>query len=347
MKTGKKGGVNEVNNNVLLEIKDGDYLSLEDIHQLKANNCSIIRSAHVGNLDSQTLFLAKEGFSIILDEYARGSMRVYRPAYKIENRNEQALSKKDDLAVTHLYFTDELSKENNCVASYHYKNLVSLFPNSIKLTSTHLLKQKEFIYKAFEILARERPQSFSKLIEESGKVFKFNKSENRKIYFCDDLGDERIFEISQFPDLVISGLEYTKMLLQGKKVNYSPIVTLDVDTDISLITLCDINWNNINTEPEDIKAIHFSGLEMINYMVKNKKMADQHLYEMNEIFNLLIHIWTDVIPKKIEILIVPTDSLQYFICETKREQKILNNSLLANKTVNKLIEQKSTLWKKH
>lgn len=336
-----------MNDKVLVLIKDGDYLSLKDIQQLKANNCSVLRSAHVGNLDSQTLFLAKEGFSVVLDEYARGSMRVYRPAYKIENRNETALSKNYDLAVTHLYLTNELSNDNNCVASYHYKNLVSLFPNSIKLTSTHLLKQKAFIYRAFKILAQERPHSFSKLIEENGRVFKFNRSENQKIYFCDDLGEERIFEISQFPDLVISGLEYTEILLQGRKVNYSPIFTLDVDTDVALITLCDINWNNINLETKDIKAIHFSGLEMINYMVKNKKMANQHLHAMNEIFNLLIHIWTKVIPQKIEILIVPTDSLQCYICESKREQKILDKSFLANITINKLVEQKRTLWKKH
>lgn len=332
---------------VILSIKDGGYLSLDDIHQLKANNCSVLRSAHVGNLDSQTLFLAKEGFSIVLDEYARGSMRVYRPAYKIKNRNEIALSTKDDLPVTHLYLTKELSKENNCVASFHYKNLEALFPNSIKLTSTHLLKQKAFIYQAFKILAQERPHSFAKLIEEDGKVFKFNKSENQEIYFCDDFGDERIIEVSQIPDLVISGLEYTEKLLQGEKVNYSPIITLDVDTDVSLITLCDINWNNINSETKDIKAIHFSGLEMINYMVKNKDLADQHRHAMNEIFNLLIHIWTKVFPEKIEILIVPTDSLHCFICETEREQKILKESFLADITINRLVEQKRTLWKNH
>lgn len=44
------------NERILLEIKDGSHLSLNDIHLLKSEKCSILRSAHVGNLDVQTLF---------------------------------------------------------------------------------------------------------------------------------------------------------------------------------------------------------------------------------------------------------------------------------------------------
>lgn len=336
--------MDEVNNKVSILIKDGSYLSLKDIHQLKDNNCSILRSAHVGNLDAQTLFLAKEGFSIILDEYARGSMRVYRPAYKIQYKKETALSNRDDLPVSNLYLTNKSNKYNNCVAFYHYKNLASLFPDSIKLTSSHLLNHKTLVYKSLQILSQKRPNSFLKLIEEDGNVFKFTRSENEKIYFRDDLGSERVFYISQLPDLVMAGLEYTERLLNGEKIKYSPIITLDVDADVSLITLCDIDWNNIDN---NIKAIHFAGLEMINYMVKDKQLAPQHSKAMNEIFNLLIHIWTKTVPEEIEILIIPTDSLHCFICETEKEEKILNDALLSNTNINKLLEKRTVMWKKH
>ena len=336
----------KTNENILLEIKDGSHLSLNDLHQLKEEDCSVLRSAHVGNLDSQTLFLAKEGFTVILDEYAKGSMRVYKPAYEIKNNHETALCTRDDLPATHLQLDNKLSECDNCVAAYHYRNLKSLFPDSITLTSTHLLRQKHFVYKAFQILIQERPHSFSKLIEQDGKVFKFDKVDNKMIYFCDDFGNKRMFKISSFPDLVISGLEYTKMLLCGKVKECVPIITLDVDTDVALITLCDINWDSKILETDCIKAIHFSGLEMFNYMINNKKLANEHLLAMNEIFNLLIHIWSKYIPKKIEIFIVPTDFLPFFICDTKVELKILNNLFAAERRVAILNKKRSVLWKK-
>lgn len=338
--------INKLHESVILSIKDGDGLSLDDIHQLKSNHCSVLRSAHVGNLDAQTLFLANEGFSIMLDEYARGNMRVYRPAYKIEKGSENLLGSKDNLPISHLYFSGNTDYGNNCIATYHYDNLISLFPNSIKLTSSHLLKQEARVYEAFKILLQNRPQSFARLIEKDGTVFRFKKCEDEKIFFYNDLGGERMFKICKFPDIVIQGLQYTEQLFKGEQVEYSPIVTLDVDADVSLITLCDIDWKNLSSK-EYITAIHFSGLEMINYMVKNKNLASQHVIAMNEIFNLLIHIWTEEFPKEIEILIVPTDSISCFICDTQEKLQILNKSFSANKDLHELNEKKRILWKKH
>ena len=334
------------NERILLEIKDGSHLSLNDIHLLKSEKCSILRSAHVGNLDVQTLFLAQEGFKVVLDEYAKGSMRVYRPAYEIKNNNELSLCMQDDLPATHLSLANKLYKQDSCVATYHYRNLKTLFPNSITITSTHLLRQKSFVYKSFKILIQKRPCSFSKLIEHDGKIFKFDKTDKENIYFCDDFGNKRIFKISSFPDLVMSSLEYTETLLHGGKKDSVPIITLDVDTDISLITLCDINWNREISETHCIKLIHFSGLEMFNYMINNKKLANEHLLAMSEIFNLLIHVWTQFIPEKLEMFIVPTDSLPCFICETKEELKLFNDMFLSEKNITTLNKKRSVLWKK-
>lgn len=47
------------------------------------------------------------------------------------------------------------------------------------------------------------------------------------------------------------------MLLCGKGKECVPIITLDVDTDVALITLCDINWDSKILETDCIKAIHF------------------------------------------------------------------------------------------
>lgn len=334
-----------VPNNVSIIIENGDFLSLNEIKRLKTSGTSILRSAHIGNLNSQTLFLAKEGFSIILDEYARGSMRVYKPAFEISRSGEIDLTSQKEIPATHSYFYDNKTNNYCNLATYHYRSLTKLFPNSIILTSTHLLKHKKFIYRAFELLVNKRPQSFSRVIDTNGKIFKFFKVENDMIYFCSTDKDYLKYKLSEIPNLTISGIEETEKIVKFNKLPSLPIITLDVDVDISLLTLCDIKWENFSPKSNKVLAVHFSGLEMINYMIKNTAEAKYHTSEINEIINLIISIWTKNPPKEIRMLIVSTDLLPYFICDNKKDEMILNDFFLSNKKIEELNKKKSLNWK--
>ena len=178
-------------------IKDGSCFSLNQIKEMMNNNTSVMRSAHVGNLDAPTLFLADYGTSIFLDEYARGSMRVYRPAYKVVNDKEDKLCENEELPVSHLFMN------GNNLSCYHYKSVKELYPDSIKLTSSHILKFKDNLLKAYKILLDNRPYSFSRVILENGTILEYKKIDDKKIYFSDD-NQEMSFDLDIFPSLVIT-----------------------------------------------------------------------------------------------------------------------------------------------
>ena len=236
----------------IVNLCDGSDLSLNDIKRMQNNNTSVLRSGHIGNLDCQTLFLANNGFFIVLDEYAVGSMRVYRPAYIIKDGRENMISSCDNLPATHLMFDN-----NRSMASYHYKLLNNYYPNSIKLTSEYLLNNEDRVYKAITILSKERIQSFAKLIDVDGIIYKHYSFNENSVIFKDDLGKIKDIKITELADIYMNGLRCTKNSIIDNKIEMFPILVLDVDSDVSLLTLCDINWNeNIDS----VKAVHFSGL---------------------------------------------------------------------------------------
>ena len=323
----------------IVNLCDGSDLSLNDIKRMQNNNTSVLRSGHIGNLDCQTLFLANNGFFIVLDEYAVGSMRVYRPAYIIKDGRENMISSCDNLPATHLMFDN-----NRSMASYHYKLLNNYYPNSIKLTSEYLLNNEDRVYKAITILSKERIQSFAKLIDVDGIIYKHYSFNENSVIFKDDLGKIKDIKITELADIYMNGLRCTKNSIIDNKIEMFPILVLDVDSDVSLLTLCDINWNeNIDS----VKAVHFSGLEMINYMVKNEKEAKNHFNAINEIFNLLLPIWTNNAPSKIDIMIVPTNILPYFICDSNEDLRKINQYYSLYLEMSKLSMKKDELWKKN
>ena len=321
-------------------IKDGSCFSLNQIKEMKDNGISVMRSAHSGNLDAPTLFLAAFGASIFLDEYARGSMRVYRPAFKVVNGIEDKLCDNEELPVSHLF------KDGYNLSCYHYNSAKDLYPNSIKLTSSHILRYKDKLIEAYKILLRYRPQSFERVIMEDGTILKYHAVEDNKIYFLEDGIDTGGIAVSLdvLPEKIIKGLEYTQKLLNGEKdLKPEKIFTLDVDTDISLLTLCDIDWNAIKTN--SIDAIHFSGLEMINYMVKDINSAKEHSMAFNEIFNLLIGLWCNKAPLELTIYVVPTDSISMLVRNNKDELRLLDDSLKAYIEINELNKIRKDKWR--
>ena len=86
---------------------------------------------------------------------------------------------------------------------------------------------------------------------------------------------------------------------------------------------------------------------MINYMVKNEKEAKNHFNAINEIFNLLLPIWTNNAPSKIDIMIVPTNILPYFICDSNEDLRKINQYYSLYLEMSKLSMKKDELWKKN
>ena len=65
----------------MFKITNGENYSLKAIHDHQQNGGSVLRSAHVGNFNAPTLFLAQEGFPVILHEHIRGDAKIYKPAF--------------------------------------------------------------------------------------------------------------------------------------------------------------------------------------------------------------------------------------------------------------------------
>lgn len=324
-----------------VNICDGSHLSLNDIIKFKSMGYSVVRSGHVGNQDAITLFLAQEDVSVFLDEYACGTMRVYRPAYKILNRELTLIGECDNKPVSHIRLAKDYNKSYNSVSSYHYNNLKKLYPNSFISTVSFLLSHIDNIKKAFKILLDKRPCSFEKFIDKNGHIYYYDKCVEGKIYFLDKFHNSLYFQLEEFANIAIKGLYNTNNMINNIFVDDYYAVTLDVDADISLLTLCDIDWANVD---KDIEVIHFSGLEMINYMVKDRKQAAYHLENINYIIEQVIGIWTDIIPNSITISIVPTNILKLFLSDNRERMDKINEILNYYLKLNNLKIIRKNLW---
>ena len=70
---------------------------------------------------------------------------------------------------------------------------------------------------------------------------------------------------------------------------------------ILLCSVCEIykHRNGIERfDANEVTLLHFSGVEMINYLVLNQKLAKQNSQEINRMYKLLLEYMNSVLPKK-------------------------------------------------
>lgn len=334
----------------MFTICDGSDLSLMDIEKQFRNGVSALRSAHIGNFNAQTLFLAREGIPIVVDEHPLGTMRCYRPGFIRLGGKELQIAQDPTLPATYMRprFDVGAAKPPAC---QHYDALTTMFPASVVLTAELLIEQESFIGDALQVLAEMRPHVFRRFIDRDGTVFLHVRGERSgtQVYAADAGRQEHAVKASDLPELVLRTLHRTSARFH-RQAPMAESVLLSVDADILLLTLSEVYAGRNGTRRFQVDralALHFSGLEMMNYLLKNQAEAARHRDELNAAYSALRSAFPRRLPGWIDFQLIPTDMIARFLTRTAEEAARLDSAL--SSYANLIVEQhgRKAAWKAH
>lgn len=319
-------------------IVNGEAYTLDDVRTHQKAGGSVLRSAHIGNFNTTTLFLASEGFPVLLHEHLRGVSKIYEPAYMKLKGKRFPLTENTDLPVTHLTTADNrmtgVKKARHIIADFknpaefHYYSLRKLFPYKIQLVSELFLEQEAFFRKALGILAREFPSFFTQYVREDGTIFNLLgerfASDETQIY-ASRSGERITLKKKDIAELTFKYAQDTVCVAHGEESKAQGIV-MSVPLYVLLTTLCEV-YKNRNGEQRYRKnmvtAMHFSGAGMMDYLILKKEEAADNSRKIEEMHQALLKEMPGVLPQRINFVLIPTWVLKDFILKSKRHIKNL------------------------
>lgn len=325
----------------MFKITNGENYSLKEMHDHQQGGGSILRSAHVGNFNAPTLFLAQEGFPITLHEHIRGDAKIYKPAYLKIGGHEFPITDQRTLPLTHSVISVEardkilsiLGRNFQRPAQLHYESLKKLFPNNIQLTSQLFFEQESFFVNVLKVLARKFPHLFANFIDREGDVFNLAEKQDGDGQLYIGNNDTRI-EINreQIAELTYNYLKQTIDAIT-KNGNNPEGTVMKSNLYILLSSLCEVYKGRIGVEryhPDQVKVVHFSGEEMINYLIKNKKQAPNNAQELNDLYETLKREFRGVLPDILDFRLVPTNMIGKIVTDKEAVSKEIDELIIDN-----------------
>jgi len=329
-------------------IIDGSNLSLEKLHNIKKRKESILRSAHVGNFNPQTLVIANEKFPVILHEHLGSESRGYRPAFVFYNRKELQIAQDSNQLTCYLKFGTFFKKKQffddfrvlvggkrlgelvKKPAQLHYFSLKSLFGTSIQSLSEYLLRHTDIIGDLIELFAKYKPRYFDRVITEKGEIFFFNNNNSVKIQYINPFTNKKI--ILQTKDISKIFLNYIQFIYDviSSKEEYTrtPLgLILNPLIYIILTSITEVYKNRPGIQRFDKKCVsiyHFSGSYMMKYLISDQSQALDNRIHLNDLYHLAAKNFSDKIPAKINFYLVPTEGLQLFVVPPAKKSLIEN-----------------------
>jgi len=325
----------------MFKITNGENYSLSTIHAHQQDGGSVLRSAHVGNFNAPTLFLAQDGFPIILHEHIRGNAKIYRPGYVKIDEHEFPITDQLSLPLTHSFISEEVREKVKGImdgnfqrpAQIHYESLKRLFPNNIQLTSQLFFEQEHFFIKALKVLAKKFPHLFANFVDREGNVFNLagKQAGNSRLYF-DSSGNRREVEHEQIAELSYKYLKQTIEAITGNGSNPEGVV-MKSNLYILLSSVCEIYKGRFGVEryrPNQVEVIHFSGVEMINYLIKNQKQAEYNAQELNDLYETLKGEFGGILPETLDFKLVPTDMIGKVVTDSESAATEIDKLIVDN-----------------
>ncbi len=336
----------------MFKITNGAKYSLEEIHKHQKEGASLLRSAHVGNFNPSTIFLAQEGFPIILHEHIKGNAKIYRPAFLRINGEEFLISDNPNLPLTHLKIrTEAREKTGNILArdfsrpsQLHYESLRKLFPQNIQLTSQFFLEQDPFLAQAIEILAKEFPSLFANYVNQEGQIFNLsNRNELGHQIYDADSGEKIKIKKENISELAYKYLQQTVDSITGHGENPEGLI-MPSNLYVLLSSICEVYKGRSGIErynPDQV--ICFSGTEMINYLIRNRSQAEHNLKELNEMYETLRKSFRSILPETLDFRLVPTEMFGRLITNDRIIAQRYNEFFVANGELKKAYTERQKL----
>ncbi len=342
----------------MFRVKNGSNLSLSQIHSLYKQGVSVLRSAHIGNFNPATLFIAQEKFPVILDEHTKGNLKIFRSGFFRQNEHEECITDDPELPTTHMLMRNNIRETTSGhlftaftrPSQFHFDSLQRLFPESIKLTSTFLLEQELFVTRVLEVLSKNSPHVFKKYVSRDGTIFNFSDRLSGSHYVYQDKNGNEIKILPQnMPQLVENYLKDTQNSILGNGEIHEGIV-LNTNADVLLLTLCEIYKGRNGVEryhPNQVSVIHFSGVEMMNYLIKNNKQAEPNTQELQELYALLKNSFKDILPNYVDFQLVPTDMIAKLITKNEASAQQRLEIFTALNKLEEAYEEEKDVWKEN
>lgn len=335
----------------MFNIINGENYSIEDIKEHQNTSGSVLRSAHVGNFNAPTLFLAQEGIPIILHEHIRGNGKIYRPGFIHVHGQEIQIADDTELPLTHLSIRNDVRGKifeimgRNFVtpAQMHYLSLRKLYSDNFQLASELLLEQGQFIEKAIEVLAREYPFLFANYVSRKGRVFNLKRSE-RNLQIYTDGDDEMSITMAEIHALAYQYLNKTRRKIQDSSEEDMEGLVMKSNLYILLTTLSEIykgRKGEDRFDQESVDVMHFSGAEMTNYMIENDAQATKNARDINEMYETLKTFFREILPRVINFILIPTQAMNKLVTDNEEVAKKYDR-LLRKNTQRKSISEKMT-----
>lgn len=338
----------------MFKITNGEKYSLKEIHKCQKEGDSLLRSAHVGNFNPSTLFLAQEGFPIILHEHIKGDAKGYKPAFLKIGGEEFLISDNPELPLTHLKIRAQAKEKVNNIlgrdflrpSQLHYETLSKLFPKNINLASQFFFEQEPFFGQAMEVLSKEFTYLFENYVNQEGKIY--NLLENNEFgdqTYNSDSGEKIKIKKENISELAYQYLQQTIDSITKNDKNPEGLI-MKSNLYILLSSICEVykgrngiaRYNHVQDQ-----VIHFSGAEMINYLIRNGKQAEYNQKELNAMYETLRKTFGNILPETLEFRLVPTEMLGHLITDDYDIAEKYNDFFVANRELKKNYKERQEL----
>lgn len=320
----------------MLRILNGCEYSLTNIIDFMQEEGSVIRTAHVGNFDKTTLFLASKGIPICLGENIKGYAGLhFRPGFLCHSSEKTRISRNTQILIAHdsSILSDRISesiklflevKKNNIKSpgQLHWRVLHKLYPNT-RLASDFFLNQGYFTFKIIEAMATYFPFVFSTYAMTSGKTLTIDKkrSNDKYLYYSDGSVTETIRKNE------IANLAYQYLVQVRARLNdddappiSSGLIIHPVARTV-LLTILEVfkgRKGQQRYQKDLVSVIHIAGLRMMSYLLEDKHQASFNTKEMGKIYNKLYRLFSDSLPKNIDFYLTPSTPLGRFVTKDKK-----------------------------
>lgn len=299
----------------MFQIVYNDKLSINDIIRMKEEGASFIRSAHIGNWNKQTLILSKLGIPILLHEHLHGDAKVYEPSYLKRRGEKIRISNNEDDSTLQIYDNAFIYSQKygyTKPSTYHYYALKKVSDN-IENISQYFLKRENFLKEVLISLMPRFPSGLYKYVDSSGKEYLFDKILENGDFFYKCNEDIKTISKDEILNEIFKMLNGVNTSLTTKNADNPSGIIMDSKYYLFLTCMCELYDRSDNFE-QTTDLYHFSGTQMINYLIKNKKMAQENNDFLEEAYRIVCERFEGIFPENITFNLIPTDCLQLIGC---------------------------------
>lgn len=326
----------------MLKIQNGNHLTLKEIHEFHQAGGSVVRSCHFGNLTLSTLFIAQEGFHLLLDEGMRG-FRSYKPAYLLLAGEYLQIFKNTQIVASHV----NKIRENKVPQEFKYISAHATTPcqfhdialQQLKLPQTtawsaYFILHREITQPFLNILGNYFLDAFDEYVDEDGYVY-FRQPEQEttthQTFRHHTRGDKQIAN-KELVSLVYANWENCKNGLEGRPVEFKPGVILNGVPVTLLISLIEANLTQKNNLTSPLKLLHFAGLHSMDYLLFDAA-AKKNQEWMQNIFNRVTQHYASLVPDDIDLLLITTKAINKLVSLDAETDKRYSECLINNTAI--------------